>query len=120
MIFTSNLYVGISHKLHLNMSDHELLMELVADKRRREKIEIVKYTMLATLIIIILTASFIIVNKITKTFETYNQIITDLQNSNNHWQNLFDSFDFSNNNNQEVLDYLENIKELLKKFGIGF
>ena len=100
------------------MSDHEILMELIADKRRREKMDIIKYALLATILVVLIVGGLIIGTKIMNTINQYNQMITDLQNSTQNLTDMFNSFEL--NSNQEMTDYYEKLKELLKTFGIGF
>ena len=105
-------------KNYEEMSDHELLMELIADKRRREKLDIIKYAMLATILVAVIVGGIIIGSKIMNTLNSYNQMILDLQNST---QNLTDMFNnFETNSSNEISSYIENLKELLKTFGIRY
>ena len=105
-------------KNYEEMSDHELLMELIADKRRREKLDIIKYAMLATILVALIVGGIIVGSKIMNTLNSYNQMILDLQNSTQNLTDMFNNFEL--NNNQEMTDYLEKLKELLKTFGIRF
>ena len=105
-------------KNYEEMSDHELLMELIADKRRREKLDIIKYAMLATILVAVIVGGIIVGSKIMNTLNSYNQMILDLQNSTQNLTDMFNNFEL--NNNQEMTDYLEKLKELLKTFGIRF
>ena len=105
-------------KNYEDMSDHELLMELIADKRRREKLDIIKYAMLATILVAVIVGGIIVGTKIMNTLNSYNQMILDLQNSTQNLTDMFNNFEL--NNNQEMTDYLEKLKELLKTFGIRF
>ena len=105
-------------KNYEEMTDHELLMELIADKRRREKLDIIKYAMLATILVAVIVGGIIIGSKIMNTLNSYNQMILDLQNSTQNLTDMFNNFEL--NNNQEMTDYLEKLKELLKTFGIRF
>ena len=105
-------------KNYEEMSDHELLMELIADKRRREKLDIIKYAMLATILVAVIVGGIIVGSKIMNTLNSYNQMILDLQNST---QNLTDMFNnFETNSSNEISSYIENLKELLKTFGIRY
>lgn len=105
-------------KNYEEMSDHELLMELIADKRRREKLDIIKYAMLATILVAVIVGGIIVGSKIMNTLNSYNQMILDLQNST---QNLTDMFNnFESNSSNEISSYIENLKELLKTFGIRY
>ena len=105
-------------KNYEEMSDHELLMELIADKRRREKLDIIKYAMLATILVAVIVGGIIVGSKIINTLNSYNQMILDLQNST---QNLTDMFNnFETNSSNEISSYIENLKELLKTFGIRY
>lgn len=105
-------------KNYEEMTDHELLMELIADKRRREKLDIIKYAMLATILVAVIVGGIIIGSKIMNTLNSYNQMILDLQNST---QNLTDMFNnFETNSSNEISSYIENLKELLKTFGIRY
>ena len=105
-------------KNYEEMTDHELLMELIADKRRREKLDIIKYAMLATILVAVIVGGIIVGSKIMNTLNSYNQMILDLQNSTQNLTDMFNNFEL--NNNQEMTDYLEKLKELLKTFGIRF
>lgn len=105
-------------KNYEEMTDHELLMELIADKRRREKLDIIKYAMLATILVAVIVGGIIVGSKIMNTLNSYNQMILDLQNST---QNLTDMFNnFESNSSNEISSYIENLKELLKTFGIRY
>ena len=105
-------------KNYEEMSDHELLMELIADKRRREKLDIIKYAMLATILVAVIVGGIIVGSKIMNTLNSYIQMILDLQNST---QNLTDMFNnFETNSSNEISSYIENLKELLKTFGIRY
>ncbi len=60
------------------MSERELLMELVTEKRRQDKVRVVKYAVLAAVIIAIAVLAVIYVPKIVNAYkalmETYSQV----------------------------------------------
>ena len=65
------------------MSDHELLMELIADKRRQDKLRYVKYGIVAVILVAVIVELFIYVPKVLETINYYKGIIVEAEETMN-------------------------------------
>ena len=57
------------------MSDHELLMELIEDKRRNDKIRFIIYAVFATLAVLIIGVMLVYISRIIQFMNQYKSIM---------------------------------------------
>ena len=103
------------------MSDHELLMELVAEKRRNDRIRLIRYGIDLLIMIFVCILAWIYIPKIVKIIDQFNDLMknygelvgklnsTDLKI--NEFMEAFDS-DFGN-----MKEFMEQFSALMGRFG---
>ena len=99
------------------MSDHELLMELVAEKRRNDKIRYVKYGIYALCATVVLVLGFIYVPKIVEFYNKFNAVMDTLKSTSESVQRVSDSI--STETIETLNGFVTAIRELLGRFGIN-
>ena len=98
------------------MSDHELLMELIEDKRRNDKIRFIIYAVFATLAVLIIGVMLVYIPRMIQFMNQYKALMEDLENATNSIKDLKDSLDFDSLSG--VQDMISKVQEILAKFGI--
>ena len=97
------------------MSDHELLMELIEDKRRNDKIRFIIYAVFATLAVLIIGVMLVYIPRMIQFMDQYKALMEDLENATNSIKDLKDSLDFDSLSG--VQDMISKVQEILAKFG---
>ena len=100
------------------MSERELLMELVEDKRKLEKLQYVKYAVAAVVIVVLFVMLNSFLNKITASIQAYEKIITELQNYSQEMTDMFSNLP-SAQGDTNMKDLMSYFKQLLEVFGTG-
>ena len=98
------------------MSDHELLMELIEDKRRNDKIRFIIYAVFATLAVLIIGVMLVYIPRMIQFMDQYKALMEDLENATNSIKDLKDSLDFDSLSG--VQDMISKVQEIMAKFGI--
>ena len=98
------------------MSDHELLMELIEDKRRNDKIRFIIYAVFATLAVLIIGVMLVYIPRMIQFMNQYKALMEDLENATNSIKDLKDSLDFDSLSG--VQDMISKVQEILAKFGL--
>ena len=73
------------------MSDHEILVELLEDKRRNDKNRYIKYGIYAAIALVIIVLLIIYVPKVVAFINKYNQVLNDLQETNDKINEFFNT-----------------------------
>ena len=100
-----------------SMSDHELLMELVAEKRRNDKIRYVKYSIWGVVLLAAVVVGFIYVPKIIAFYNRFNAVMDTLNDVSNSVKRVSDSI--STDTIESLNSVVEIFKQLLGGFGIN-
>jgi len=98
------------------MSDHELLMELIEDKRRNDKIRFIIYAVFATIAVLIIGVMLVYIPRMIQFMNQYKALMEDLENATNSIKDLKDSLDFDSLSG--VQDMISKVQEIMAKFGI--
>ena len=97
------------------MSDHELLMELVKEKRRNDRIRYVRYGINALILLTAVVVAAVYVPKIVALIDRYNRFIDQMEGLNTKVSS------FMNEGTMDMMDSIRSIMEklqnLLGKFG---
>ena len=99
------------------MSDHELLMELVAEKRRNDRIRYIKYGIYGVIVLLLAALCFIYVPKIIDFYSKFNNVMDQLSEATNSVRRVSDSI--STETIESFNSVVEAIKSLLGRFGIN-
>jgi len=99
------------------MSDHELLMELVAEKRRNDRIRYIKYGLYGVIVLLLAALCFIYVPKIIDFYNKFNKVMDQLSEATNSVRRVSDSI--STETIESFNSVVEAIKSLLGRFGIN-
>ena len=99
------------------MSDHELLMELVAEKRRNDRIRYVKYGVYGIIFLGVAVLCFIYVPKIVAFYNRVNAVMEQLDAATNSVKRVSDSI--STETIEAFNSVVEAIRQLLGRFGIS-
>lgn len=108
------------------INDHELLMELVEDKRKRQRLDIIRNALLLGLLAGLIVMVYIFLNKIYATVLSYGEVMNDVQkmtvevekfindsrNDLSGLQKLTEDDTLS-----EIKNYFEQFKDFMKIFG---
>ena len=100
------------------MSERQLLMELVEDKRKLEKLQYVKYAVAAIVIIALFVMLNSFMSRITASIQAYEKIISELQNYSQEMTDMFSNLP-SSDGNTSMKDLMSYFKQLLEVFGTG-
>ena len=103
-------------KDYSQMSDHELLMELVKEKRRNDKIRYIRYGFYALILLTVIIIGTIYIPKIVAVIRRYNQFIDQMEGLNDKVSS------FVNEGTVNLLDSVKSILEKMQKLlgGFGF
>ncbi len=99
------------------MSDHELLMELVAEKRRNDRIRYIKYGIYGVIGLAVIVMCFIYVPKIIDFYNKFNKVMDQLSEATNSVRRVSDSISTETIESFNIV--VEAIKSLLGRFGIN-
>ena len=98
------------------MSDHELLMELIKDKRRNDRIRYVKYAVFGVIAVFVIGLLAVYVPKVVTFVNRYNTVIDELEKTTNSIKELKDSINLESFNT--VQELIDKIQKVLAQFGI--
>ena len=103
-------------KDYSQMSDHELLMELVKEKRRNDKIRYIRYGFYALILLTVIIIGAIYIPKIVAVIRRYNQFMDQMEGLNDKVSS------FVNEGTVNLLDSVKSILEKMQKLlgGFGF
>ena len=99
------------------MSDHELLMELVAEKRRNDKIRYISYGIKGAICLAAVIMCFIYVPKIIEFYNRFNAIMDQLNKVSASVIRVSDSI--STETIESFKKVVEAISQLLGRFGLN-
>ena len=103
-------------KDYSQMSDHELLMELVKEKRRSDKIRYIRYGIHALILLVIIIIGIIYAPKIVAVIRRYNAFMDQMEGLNDKVSSFV---------NEGTIGLLDSIRSILEKMqglftGFGF
>ena len=103
-------------KDYSQMSDHELLMELVKEKRRNDKIRYVRYGFYALILLIVIVIGAVYIPKIMAVIRRYNAFMDQMEGLNDKVSSFV---------NEGTIGLLDSIRSILEKMqglftGFGF
>lgn len=98
------------------MTDHEILMELIEEKRKNDKLKTIKYAIYGTVLFLFVVALLIYVPKILKIINVYNDFIKQFNDTNTKINDLIESFDPEIT--KQLAEFIEQIKKMLGGFGL--
>ena len=104
------------------MSDHEILMELIEEKRRNDRIRYIQYAFDAVVIIALVILGFIYIPKIVNFVRQVNQLIEDykqLVGRLNLTEGKIDEFmnSFGSDTGLKMKEFIEKFEALMSRFG---
>ena len=102
-------------KNYNEMSDHEILMELLEEKRKNDKLKTVKYAIYATILVFIIVVLAIYVPKILRFINNYNDFMNQFSDINKKMDEFLNNFDPSVT--KDLTAFIEQLKNLLSRFG---
>ncbi len=102
-------------KNYNEMSDHEILMELLEEKRKNDKLKTVKYAIYATILVLIIVVLAIYVPKILTFINNYNDFMNQFSDINKKMDEFLNNFDPSVT--KDLTAFIEQLKNLLSRFG---
>ena len=88
------------------MNDHELLMELVKEKRRNEKIRYVRYGVYVLILLAVAILAGIYIPKIVAVINRYNRFMDQMQGLSEKVGSVM---------NDETIDLLDSVKSVMEK-----
>jgi len=98
------------------MSERELLMELVEEKRNRDKLQILGFAIMAALVLIIIVALFIYVPKIINVINEFNKISGQISELSESIKKIPTDF---NIDTDKFSDLMEQLQGIFKMFGLA-
>ena len=106
------------------MNDHELLMELIEEKRRNQKIRYIKYGILAVAVIVIAIIVSSWIPKIREAIETYNTVMKQVDSATGKINEFMGKIDFSvleelETTMGDVQDLMGKLQTILGFFGMN-
>ena len=93
-------------KDYSQMSDHELLMELVKEKRRSDKIRYIRYGIHALILLAIVVVGIIYVLKIVAVIRRYNAFMDQMEGLNDKVSSFV---------NEGTIGLLDSVKSIMEK-----
>ncbi|MBQ2657085.1 MAG: hypothetical protein IJF87_00760 [Erysipelotrichaceae bacterium] len=93
-------------KDYSQMSDHELLMELVKEKRRNDKLRYIRYGFSALVLLAVVIVAAIYVPKIVAVIRRYNQFMDQMEGLNDKVSSFV---------NEGTVNLLDSVKEIMEK-----
>ena len=104
------------------MSDHEILIELLEEKRRNDRIRYIQYAFDAVVILALLVLGFIYIPKIVSFVKQVNQLIEDSQQlvgRLNLTEVKIDEFvnSFGSDTGEKMKEFIERFEALMSRFG---
>ena len=98
-----------------NMSDHELLMELVEEKRKNDIRRYIRYGIDAVIVIVIAVIAYIYVPKIVEMVNRYNSLMNQVKEIGNEVEGFTSSFDPQTL--EDLKELIEKLQKLFSSFG---
>lgn len=104
------------------MSDHEILIELLEEKRRNDRIRYIQYAFDAVVILALLVLGFIYIPKIVNFVKQVNQLVEDykqLVGRLNLTEVKIDEFmnSFGSETGVQLKEFIERFEALMSRFG---
>ena len=93
-------------KDYSQMSDHELLMELVKEKRRNDRIRYVRYAVCGLILLAVIVTGAIYIPKIVSVINRYNRFMEQMEGLNEKVSSVV---------NDGTVDLLDSVKEVMEK-----
>ena len=93
-------------KDYSEMNDHELLMELVKEKRQNDKIRYVRYGIYILLFLTIAVFAYIYVPKIVAVIDRYNRFVEQVEGLSDKVNSIV---------NEETISLLDSVKSVMEK-----
>ena len=93
-------------KDYSQMSDHELLMELVKEKRRNDKLRYVSYAIKGAILLAVVVVAAIYVPKIVAVIRRYNQFMDQMEGLNDKVSSFV---------NEGTIGLLDSVKSIMEK-----
>lgn len=93
-------------KDYSEMSDHELLMELVKEKRRNDRIRYVRYAVYGLILLAVIVIGAIYIPKIVAVINRYNRFMEQMEGLNEKVSSVV---------NDGTVDLLDSVKEAMEK-----
>ncbi len=102
------------------MSDHELLMELIAEKRRNDRLRYIRYGIIAAVALFVIIELSIWLPKINAALDTYYSLVNEVQSTTDSLKNFVGKIDLSILNDLQdkmgdVDKMMGNVEEVLGK-----
>ena len=98
------------------MTERELIMELVIDKRREEKIRYIKYGIIAAVLILIVILLLVYLPPIVRTFDKIDGAVDMLQNEIDNIKGSFDEAMGKLSEFEAMADEFSSLGDLKEKF----
>lgn len=99
------------------MTDHEILVELLEEKRRNDRNRIIKYVLYGIVALVIIILLSIYVPKIMAWVDRYNKFMNEIETTTNSVKEFVDGVGTSTT--QKIDEVLDGINAFLKFFRIG-
>lgn len=99
------------------MTDHEILVELLEEKRRNDRNRIIKYVLYGIVALVIIILLSIYVPKIMAWVDRYNKFMNEIETTTNRVKEFVDGVGTSTT--QKIDEVLDGINAFLKFFRIG-
>jgi len=98
------------------MNDHELLMELLEEKRRNDRMRFIRYGIYGIILLTVVITGFIYIPRLLEAIHRYNALMEEIGNVSSKIGN------FVNDETAETFESLKSILEKLQKLlgGLGF
>ena len=93
-------------KDYSQMSDHELLMELVKEKRRNDKLRYIRYGISALILLAVVVIAAIYVPKIVAVINRYNRFMDQMEGLNDKVSSFV---------NEGTIGLLDSVKSIMEK-----
>jgi len=106
-----------------DMTDHELLMELVAEKRRQDKLRYAKYALIALVVIVLCVGIGMIISKINEFERNYQQFVGQFDGIAGQFESMEKQVNeffstFNGSSTKKMQELMQKIADLLEKWGL--
>ncbi len=105
-----------------NMTDHEMLMELVAEKRMRDKLRFAKILLWAVVILLLIWLGATYIPKFIEVYNKWNTILQQIQDTGNKVNGVVEDLKSGplqtiQNGLESVKGGVDSVKDFLSKLG---
>lgn len=105
------------------MTDHELLMELVAEKRRQDKLRYAKYALIAVVVIVLCVGLGMIISKINEFEKNYQQFVGQLEGIAGQFETMEKQVNdffatFNDSSTKKMQELLQKIADFIERLGL--